>query len=136
MLCAMRKTLDELDSVLGAVAGYFAVLAEPARLKIMHALCDGERTVGRVVADTGVSQTVASRHLALLHRHGIAARRRNGNQVYYRMADEALPELCRAVCRRIADGIAERRPPRRRLLALMAPRGASGRRAAGAARRR
>jgi hypothetical protein len=30
-------------SRLGAVAGYFAVLAEPTRLKIMHTLCTDER---------------------------------------------------------------------------------------------
>ena len=122
MLRAMRKATDDLDTLFGTVAGYFAVLAEPTRLKIMHTLCAGERSVGRVVADTGVSQTAASRHPALLHRHGIAARRRDGNQVYYRIADETMLDVCRAVCGRIASAMDERRPLRRRFLALIPAR--------------
>lgn len=115
----MRNPADELDPVFGAVASYFAMLADPTRLKIMHALCHGERTVGRIVADTGLSQTTVSRHLALMHRHGMATRRRDGNHVHYRIADETMPEVCRAVCRRIASAMDERRPLRRRLLALI-----------------
>lgn len=115
----MRKPADESDPVFGAVASYFAMLADPTRLKIMHALCYGERTVGRIVADTGVSQTAVSRHLALMHRHGMALRRRDGNHIHYRIADETMPEVCRAVCRRIAGAMDERRPMRRRLLALI-----------------
>ncbi len=115
----MRKSTHDFDPLFGTVAGYFAVLAEPTRLKIMHTLCSGERSVGRVVEDAGVSQTAASRHLALLHRHGIAARRRDGNQVYYRIADETMLDVCRVVCSRIADAMDARRPQRRRLLALI-----------------
>ena len=72
----MKTSDNELETVLNAVAGYFAVLAEPTRLRVLRALCGGERTVGRIVKETGVSQSTVSRHLAVLHRHGIAARRR------------------------------------------------------------
>ncbi len=98
----MRKPDHELESVLEAVAGYFAALADPTRLRILRALCGGERSVGRIVEETGVSQPAVSRHLAALHRRGIAARRRDANQVYYRVADAIAPRLCRAVCGRIA----------------------------------
>jgi DNA-binding transcriptional ArsR family regulator len=111
------------DAVLVAVAGYFAALAEPTRLRIVHALCRGERSVGRIVADTGVSQTTVSRQLALLHRHGMTTRRRDGKRVYYRIADETMPEVCRAVCSHIASAMDERRPLRRQLLALIPGRG-------------
>ena len=113
------QSIDELDPVFSTVAGYFAILAEPARLKIMHALCAGERTVGRIVADTGISQTNVSRHLGLMHRQGAVARRRDGKQIYYRVADETMPELCRAVCNRMARTIDERGPMRRQLLRLL-----------------
>jgi DNA-binding transcriptional ArsR family regulator len=111
--------MDKFDAAFSTVARFFAVLAEPNRLKIMHALCDGERSVNRIVADTGLSQTNVSRHLALMHRHGVLARRRDGNQIHYRIADEALPELCRAVCLRMARAMDERRPLRRQLLKLI-----------------
>ena len=120
MLAGMTRAANEPDdAVLGAVAEYFAALAEPTRLRIMHALCRGERSVGAIVAETGVSQTTVSRQLAVLHRHGMTTRRRDGRQVYYRIADETMPDVCRAVCSRIASTMDERRPLRRQLLALI-----------------
>jgi len=114
--------MDEADSVFSTLAGYFAMLAEPARLKIMHAICDGERSVNEIVAESGVSQTSVSRHLALMHQHRLVRRRREGNQIYYGLADEAMPELCRTVCTRIASKMDEHRPLRKQLLKLIPAR--------------
>ena len=111
--------MDELDPVFDAVAAYFSVLSEPTRLKIMHAVCNGEKTVSQIVAETGSTQTNASRHLGLMHRHGVLTRRRDGNQVHYCVADPTMVELCRTVCNRIASTIDERRPLRRQLLRLI-----------------
>jgi len=111
----VKTANDELEPVLEAVAGYFAVLAEPTRLRVLAALCRGERTVGSIVEETGVSQTAVSRHLGALHRHGIVMRRREANQVHYRVSDASTPKLCRAVCGRISDAMATRSQMRRRL---------------------
>jgi DNA-binding transcriptional ArsR family regulator len=108
------KALDN-ELVLEAVASYFAVLAEPTRLRVLRALCRGERTVGRIVKETGISQPTVSRHLAALHRQRIAARRREANLVYYRVSDANTPELCRAVCSRMADATVGPSRLRRRL---------------------
>ena len=111
--------MNELDPVFDAVAAYFSVLSEPMRLKIMHAVCNGERTVSEIVAETGATQTNVSRHLGLMHRHGVLARRREGIQVIYSVADPTMVELCRTVCNRIAGSIDERRPLRRQFLRLL-----------------
>lgn len=111
--------MNELDPVFNAVAAYFSVLSEPTRLKIMHAVCNGERTVNDIVAQTGATQTNVSRHLGLMHRQGVLARRREGTQVLYSVADPTMVELCRAVCNRIAGTIDERRPLRRQFLKLL-----------------
>ncbi len=111
--------MDELDAVFDAVAAYFSVLSEPTRLKIMHAVCDAEQSVSQIVATTGATQTNVSRHLGLMYRHGVLARRREGNQIYYRVADETMIELCRSVCNRIASTIDERQPLRRQFLKLI-----------------
>lgn len=111
--------MDELDPVFSTVAAYFGVLAEPTRLKIMHALCQGERTVTQIIEETGATQTNVSRHLGLMHRHGVVARRKRGTQVIYSVADQTMVELCRSVCTRIAGTIDERRPLRRQLLKLI-----------------
>ena len=111
--------MDELDPVFDAVAAYFSVLSEPTRLKIMHAVCAGERTVSQIVAQTGATQTNVSRHLGLMHRHGVLARRRDGNQIHYSVADPTMVELCRTVCNRIAGTIDERRSLKRQFLRLI-----------------
>lgn len=111
--------MDELDPVFDAVAAYFSVLSEPTRLKIMHAVCTTEKTVSQIVAETGGTQTNVSRHLGLMHRHGVLTRRRDGNQVYYSVADQTMVELCRSVCNRIAGSIDERRSLKRQFLRLI-----------------
>jgi DNA-binding transcriptional ArsR family regulator len=111
--------MNELDPVFDTVAAYFAVLSEPTRLRIMHAVCLGEKTVSAIVVETGATQTNVSRHLGIMHRQGLLARRKDGNQVYYSVADQTMVELCRTVCNQIASTIDERGPLKRQLLKLI-----------------
>jgi len=108
--------MEKPDAVFSAVAAYFAMLAEPTRLRIMQAICERERSVNQIVGATGVAQSNVSRHLALMHRHGVLERRRDGNQIYYRVADATMLELCHLVSARIARTMDEQRPLQRRLL--------------------
>jgi len=109
---------DELHDVFAAVARYFALLAEPTRLSILHTICTAEQSVSAIVAATGATQTNVSRHLALLHQAGAVARRRDGPSVYYRVADPELVTICRAVCVQIAARIEAGVPLRHDLLAF------------------
>ncbi len=99
---------DEMGAVFESVARYFLVLAEPARLRILHAVCQAERTVSEIVADTGLTQSNASRHLNMMYRLGALRRRREGAQVYYRVADSTLTDVCRAVCVRVSSEFDEK----------------------------
>jgi DNA-binding transcriptional ArsR family regulator len=96
-----------LETVFTAVARYFGLLSEPTRLKILHAICGSEETVSAIVRASGASQTNVSRHLALLHQAGVVMRRRDGNRVYYKIADPMFTDLCRTVCMQIASRIDE-----------------------------
>jgi DNA-binding transcriptional ArsR family regulator len=107
---------DELSGVFAAVARYFSLLAEPTRLRILNAVCEQEQSVGAIVAATGSTQTTVSRHLGLLHRAGAVERRRDGPQVYYRVADPELVEICRSVCAHIAGRMDAAAPLKRNLL--------------------
>ena len=95
--------MDELEKVFESAAEYFGLLSEPSRLKIMHCLCDGERSVNEVVEASGLNQATASRHLNMWYRAGVVGRRREGVQVMYRLIDPNFTELCRTVCVRIAS---------------------------------
>ena len=111
--------MDNLDHAFDAVAAYFSVLSEPTRLRIMHALCEEEKTVSQIVEELGATQTNISRHLNLMHRSGVLARRKEGNQVHYRAADAEMVEICRSMCNRIAAQLDEKKPLRGDLLRLM-----------------
>jgi len=113
--------MDELDPVFDAVASYFSVLSEPTRLRIMHAICETEKSVSQIVEEIGSTQTNASRHLSLMYRSGVLARRKEGSQVYYRVADASMVEVCRTVCNQIAGSMDEKKPLRRELLRLLPP---------------
>jgi DNA-binding transcriptional ArsR family regulator len=113
--------VDELDPVFNAVASYFSVLSEPTRLRIMHAICETEKTVSQIVEEIDATQTNASRHLTLMFRAGVLSRRKEGNLVYYRVADMAMVEICRTVCNQIAGAMDEKRPLRKELLRLLPP---------------
>jgi DNA-binding transcriptional ArsR family regulator len=118
--------MSEVDEVLESVASYFSLLSDPTRLKVLHAICERERSVGEIVAQTGLTQSTVSRQLAGLYTRGVLARRKEGSLVFYRVTDTTLVELCRAACVRIAGQIDSRRPLRRALLRFM-PTGARAR---------
>ena len=111
---------DELHAVFDSVARYFSLLAEPMRLRILHAICQSEQSVTAIVAATGATQTNVSRHLALLLRAGVVSRRRDKSTVYYAIADPEFVTICRSVCVRIAGRIDAALPLRRDLLGFAA----------------
>ncbi len=90
-----------------SAASYLSLLSEPTRLRILHAICNEEKSVNAIVAETGATQTNVSRHLALMYRSRVLGRRRDGNVVYYSVADQTLVEICRAVCVRVAADLTE-----------------------------
>ncbi len=94
--------MSELDSLLEQVSGYFAVLSEPTRLKIIHALCNGEKSVNDIVDEVNSTQSNISRHLNLMYRAGVLQRRKEGTLVLYQVKEPTVVELCRTVCVHVA----------------------------------
>ena len=88
------------------VAGYFQVLAEPTRLRILNILREGERNVGDLAQMCGYTAANVSRHLSLMTKNGLVTREGRGTSVYYRFADESVYALCDLVCDNIARQIA------------------------------
>jgi ArsR family transcriptional regulator len=89
------------DTRLARLAECFKGLAEPARLRILHALCGGEKTVSGLIEATGLGQANVSKHLQLLRAAGFVARRKEGLFVYYSLADEDVMLLCDLMTRRV-----------------------------------
>ena len=91
------------DAALAMIAERFKVLAEPMRLKILHSLWDGERTVGDIIDAVGGLQANVSKHLGVLQQSGLVSRRKDGLRVFYRIADASVFELCEVVCASLHD---------------------------------
>jgi DNA-binding transcriptional ArsR family regulator len=90
--------MQELEPVFDKVARYFSLLSDPSRLKVIHAICNVERSVNDVVAETGLSQSTVSRHLSNLRVSAVATRRKNGAQALYVISDRTLTDICRTAC--------------------------------------
>ena len=106
------------DAVFETVAELFALLSTPVRLKIIGALCNGEKNVSQLLAEIDTTQPNMSQHLATLYRAGVLGKRRDSTQIYYRLQSERVASLCRAVCTQVAielDGN-EELPSQERLL--------------------
>ena len=93
-----KKPRSLSDEALGLIARRFAVLSEPLRLRLLHALFDGEKSVGALIELTGGTQANVSRHLQTLAEAGLLARRKEGLQVFYSIADPSVFPLCELVC--------------------------------------
>lgn len=90
------------EQVFSSVAELFAVLSTPIRLKIISAVCNGEKNVSELLAQINTTQPNMSQHLGMLYRSGVLAKRREGTQMYYRLQSERVATLCRAVCTQVA----------------------------------
>ena len=111
-------TSTDQDAVFESVAELFSLLSTPVRLKIISALCQGEKNVSQLLEQIETTQPNMSQHLSTLYRAGVLGRRRDSTQIYYRLQSERVATLCRAVCTQVAielDPQAEV-PPQERLL--------------------
>jgi DNA-binding transcriptional ArsR family regulator len=99
-LTAVPEVLDDIPRVtadLGekdvALADLFQVLASPIRLGVVRLLLNRERYVGDLIAEMGIAQPRLSNHLACLRNCGLVRTRRQGNFVYYAIADPRVVEI-------------------------------------------
>ena len=92
----------ESDEVFELAAEIFRVMSAPTRLKIISALCTGEKNVTQLLEAIDTTQPNMSQHLNTLYQAGVLAKRREGVQIYYRINNDRVVTLCRAVCTQIA----------------------------------
>ena len=78
-------------------------LSDPKRLRIIQELRSGEKAVSELAGILGLKQSNTSQHLAVLRRIGVITPRKDGNTVYYRLADAKIAEACDLVHEVIAD---------------------------------
>ncbi len=74
-------------------AKVFYALSDPARLKILNFLRDGEKCVCKIVPHLGETQPVISRQLKIMKDAGLVRFRKVGNWRYYSVVDPRIYEI-------------------------------------------
>jgi len=78
-LPAMRTAADSACKLM-------RVMANPDRLLLLCQLAQGERRVGELEELLGIQQPTLSQQLAVLRDEALVETRRDGKQIYYRIA--------------------------------------------------
>ena len=93
--CAPLRPGERLTAREAArAAGLFRVLSGETRLRLLHSLSQaGERSVGELADDVGVSVQAVSNQLARMVELGVVQTRRDGVRIFYRIVDACIPTL-------------------------------------------
>lgn len=100
----MTNSAELLDpSVFEAKAGVAASLlkamSNPHRLMILCRLGASEASVGVLQADSGLSQSALSQHLAVLRQRELVKTRRDAQTIYYSLSDPAARQVIETLMR-------------------------------------
>jgi DNA-binding transcriptional ArsR family regulator len=91
----METAVSSREQELRRCASVGRALADPKRLCVLECLAAEERSVSELSEDVGCHVPNMSQHLAVLRAAGLVTTRRQGNAVYYRLADERVLEAYR-----------------------------------------
>jgi ArsR family transcriptional regulator len=84
-------------------ARFCGIFSNPARLRIMALLAEGERCVGDLAEELGLSMSGVSQHLQVMKDRRAVVQRREGQNVYYRVTNRKFLEASKL----IREGILE-----------------------------
>ncbi len=88
----------DLEARAEETAAILALLANSRRLIILCKLMQaGERTVGALAQDVGLSQSALSQHLALMRAENLVGTRREAQTIHYRIIDGRVTKLLAAL---------------------------------------
>jgi transcriptional regulator, ArsR family len=91
-----------------ARAVVFKALGHPARLLMVDALAKGERCVCELTTLVGADVSTVSKHLAVLREAGVVESRKEGANVFYRLALACVPGFISCVDAHLRQGALER----------------------------
>lgn len=74
-------------------ASLLKAMSNPHRLMVLCRLGASEASVGELQEDSGLSQSALSQHLAVLRERALVETRREGQTIYYRLADPAVRDV-------------------------------------------
>lgn len=85
------------DREANALAEAMSAFSTPSRLKLLYALLGVERTVEELATSTLLNPNVVSQQLRVLRLLRLAAGRRDGRHIRYRLFDDHVADLLAAI---------------------------------------
>jgi DNA-binding transcriptional ArsR family regulator len=82
-------------------AEFCGIFGNPRRIRIIWALTNRELTVGEIAKEIEASMQNTSQHLRLMRNKGVLKSRRDGREIYYRVADTSLIQNCPMLVKKI-----------------------------------
>jgi len=102
----MSKATDK--RVFELHAAVCRAFAHPKRIEILSLLRDGDESVGELAHAMGAAPANVSQHLAILRQQGAVVCRRDGQTLYYRIANSKITAACNLMREVLMEQIEER----------------------------
>ena len=96
------------ESIFELQAELFRTLGNATRLRVLHCLCEGPKSVAELVRATDLAQAKVSQHLAPLRAYGVVTAQRKGKGVVYRIANSKIARVCDLMREVLAEQANER----------------------------
>ncbi|MGD0645235.1 MAG: metalloregulator ArsR/SmtB family transcription factor [Candidatus Bathyarchaeia archaeon] len=94
-------------------------LANPTRLRILHVLREGEKSVGELADTLGLRQSNLSQHLSIMRQAQILKTRKQGSNIYYSVAYPKINTACDLVRELLIESIGRRQELTKNLAAQL-----------------
>lgn len=103
----MKQNIEMLSMLENAekAAAFLKQLANPARLLVLCHLVNGPLCVSELEKITGLSQSALSQHLAKLRRDNFVKTQKEGQHVYYQLAEPNVQVILTALQQMFCDDI-------------------------------
>ena len=95
------KLLDE-DKIID-LAELYKIFGESTRIKIINILIDNELCVNQISEKTNVSQSAISHQLRILKSSKLVKYRKEGNSIFYSLADDHVEKIFKIGCEHINE---------------------------------
>lgn len=97
-----------MDSILKLQADICKIFANDKRLNIINLLKDKEMSNSELMQATGLSKVMMSQHMNVLKSKGVIDVRKDGVQLYYRIANPKIIQACTLMREVLVDQLMER----------------------------
>lgn len=89
----MNKTVIPAELDVMKMSLFLKVMADSTRVKILFAIKDKSKSVNEIVDLVGATQSAVSHQLRLMRNVNIVETKKNGNKIFYSLADNQISKI-------------------------------------------